>query len=170
MAREEEKELLLGDNTAANSSSGIEKESNASMKAILKDSSFMEIDDDHEDGRFSPLEGVITAPSLVRRVVSPLSSELHDASVTLLATSKSGVDGTDGGAVRTHGGGGGGSRLVMFSDDVSVVFIPRRCDYPKDLRDLLFPNKKELSRNVARNKKEFAYDGFDWRKVKEGEY
>lgn len=165
MAREEEKELL-GDNTAANSSSGVEKESNASIHAVLPDS-FMEIDD-HEDGRFSPLEGVIGAPSSVRRVVFPLYSDPRDASVTLVTTSKSGVDGTDGDAVRTVGGGG--SRLVVFSEDVSVVFIPRRCDYPKDLRDLLYPNRKDFSRNVARNKKEFAYDGFDWRKVKEGEY
>lgn len=62
----------------------------------------------------------------------------------------------------------GGHRLVGFSDNVSVIFIPRRCDYPKDLRDQLFPNKREISRNAARNMKEFASDGFDWRNVKEG--
>lgn len=60
-------------------------------------------------------------------------------------------------------------RLVRFSEDVSIICIPRRCDYPKDLRNLLFSNKKELSKNVARNLKEFASDGFDWRNVKEGE-
>jgi hypothetical protein len=59
-------------------------------------------------------------------------------------------------------------RLVAFSEDISIIFIPRRCDYPEDLRRLIFPNKKELSKNVARNMKEFASEGFDWRKVKEG--
>ena len=66
--------------------------------------------------------------------------------------------------------GNGNRRLVGFSDNVSVMFIPRRCDYPRDLREQLFPNKREIARNAARNMKEYAAEGFDWRKVKEGRY
>ena len=58
--------------------------------------------------------------------------------------------------------------MVGFSDDVSVRIIPRRCDYPKEVRRIIFPNRKELSSNAARNMIEFEYEGFDWRNVKEG--
>jgi hypothetical protein len=57
--------------------------------------------------------------------------------------------------------------LVGFSESVSVFFIPRRCDYPEDLKRTIFPSRKELSINAARNMMEFASDGCDWRKAKE---
>ena len=89
------------------------------------------------------------------RVVSPLECSMEPLKGTV--------------APEEIGDRAGGHRLVGFSDNVSVVFIPRRSDYPKDLRERLFPNKKEISRNAARNMKEYAAEGFDWRKVKEGE-
>jgi hypothetical protein len=58
---------------------------------------------------------------------------------------------------------------VDFSEAVSVFFIPRRSDYPKDLKRSLFPSKREISANAARNMLEFASEEFDWRRVVEDE-
>jgi hypothetical protein len=59
--------------------------------------------------------------------------------------------------------------LVRFSEAVAVFFIPRRSDYPEELRRSMFLSKKEISANAARNMLEFASEGFDWRKVAEDE-
>lgn len=59
--------------------------------------------------------------------------------------------------------------VVGFSEAVSVFYIPRRSDYPEDLKRSLFPSKGEMSMNVARNMSEFASEGYDWRRVIEDE-
>jgi hypothetical protein len=85
----------------------------------------------------------------------------HECTTTT-ATSNPCNDDSDDARCRYH-------RLsVGFSDDVSVRIIPRRCDYPEELRRTIFPNRKEISSNAARNMMEFEYEGFDWRNVKEG--
>jgi hypothetical protein len=89
------------------------------------------------------------------RVVSPLECSMEHSKATAAASA-------------LRGRRSSCRRLVGFSDEVSVFLIPRRSDYPKDLRDQLFSNKREISRNAARNMKEYASEGFDWRKVKEG--
>jgi hypothetical protein len=58
---------------------------------------------------------------------------------------------------------------VEFSEAVAVFFIPRRSDYPEDQKRSMFPSKREISANAARNMLEFASDGFDWRKATEDE-
>lgn len=56
---------------------------------------------------------------------------------------------------------------IQFKQDVSVVEIPSRREYPKPLRRQLWTNCKELRMNGERNALEFAADYYDWRYCRE---
>ena len=63
----------------------------------------------------------------------------------------------------------GGSGGVMFDKNVSVLLIPTRKEYPSDLRESLWLDRREYKANKARNLKEFEAEGFDWRNVTDDE-
>ena len=74
----------------------------------------------------------------------------------------------------TRGGGGGGiggtgtgtgSGTVVFDKNVSVILIPTRKEYPSELRNSLWLDRKEHKLNKERNLIEFEAEGFDWRNV-----
>ena len=61
---------------------------------------------------------------------------------------------------------GGGTGLgVVFDKNVSVILIPTRKEYPSELRNSLWLDRKEHKINKARNLIEFEAEGFDWRNV-----
>ena len=58
-------------------------------------------------------------------------------------------------------------RRVSLHNDVAVVPIPSRTDYPSLMRQRIWSSASELYQNAARNTIEFAAEGFDWRRVAE---
>jgi len=56
-------------------------------------------------------------------------------------------------------------RRVSLHNDVVVVPIPHRTEYPTMVRERIWSSASELYQNATRNTIEFASEGFDWRNV-----
>jgi hypothetical protein len=60
-------------------------------------------------------------------------------------------------------------RRVSLHNDVAVVPIPSRTDYPSLVKSRIWSSATELYQNAARNSIEFASEGWNWRNVTEDE-
>lgn len=60
-------------------------------------------------------------------------------------------------------------RRVSLHDDVAVIPIPMRCEYPDKIRKRIWSSASELYQNATRNTIEFAAEGFKWRNVADDE-
>ncbi|KAL7515544.1 hypothetical protein ACHAXN_013427 [Cyclotella atomus] len=60
-------------------------------------------------------------------------------------------------------------RRVSLHNDVAVVPIPSRTDYPSLVKARIWSSATELYQNAARNSIEFASEGWNWRNVTEDE-
>jgi len=60
-------------------------------------------------------------------------------------------------------------RRVSLHNDVTVLPIPSRLDYPPLIKQRLWSSATELYQNAARNSVEFASEGWNWRNVTEDE-
>lgn len=60
-------------------------------------------------------------------------------------------------------------RKVSLRNDVAVVPIPMRGEYPDRVKERLWSSASELYLNAARNSIEFASEGWNWRNVTEDE-
>lgn len=58
-------------------------------------------------------------------------------------------------------------RRIQFNEDVHVMPIPTRTEYSSRVKQRLWSGHSELYANAQRNSIEFAYEGWDWRSVKE---
>lgn len=58
-------------------------------------------------------------------------------------------------------------RRVSLHNDVLVIPIPMRTEYPPLIRERLWSSARELYQNAARNTLEFAAEGFEWRNATE---
>ncbi|GAX13753.1 hypothetical protein FisN_30Lh039 [Fistulifera solaris] len=58
---------------------------------------------------------------------------------------------------------------LQFNETVTVVAIPMRNEYCRQVRSKLWSNRLELQQNIARNVVEFAAEGWNWRTVVEDE-
>uniref|UniRef100_A0A7S4T5C5 Uncharacterized protein n=1 Tax=Ditylum brightwellii TaxID=49249 RepID=A0A7S4T5C5_9STRA len=58
---------------------------------------------------------------------------------------------------------------VTFSDNVTVYPTPHQSTYPPSVHSSIWPRAGEISRNISRNKLEFAYDGHNWKEATEEE-
>jgi hypothetical protein len=56
-------------------------------------------------------------------------------------------------------------RRVSLHNDVAVVPIPSRTDYPSMVKARIWSSATELYQNAARNSFEFASEGWNWRNV-----
>eukprot|EP00569_Conticribra_weissflogii_P004342 CAMPEP_0171342272 /NCGR_PEP_ID=MMETSP0878-20121228/13879_1 /TAXON_ID=67004 /ORGANISM="Thalassiosira weissflogii, Strain CCMP1336" /LENGTH=333 /DNA_ID=CAMNT_0011844897 /DNA_START=309 /DNA_END=1310 /DNA_ORIENTATION=- len=61
-------------------------------------------------------------------------------------------------------------RRVVLSNNVAVIPIPMRTEYPDAIRPLIWSSAVELYENAARNSIEFAAEGWNWRTVTDDEY
>ncbi|KAL7465210.1 hypothetical protein ACHAXS_005540 [Conticribra weissflogii] len=61
-------------------------------------------------------------------------------------------------------------RRVTLRDDVAVIPIPMRTEYPDAIRARIWSSAVELYENAARNSIEFAAEGWNWRTVTDDEY
>jgi hypothetical protein len=57
--------------------------------------------------------------------------------------------------------------LISFQETVSVRLIPNRSAYSAQLKSCLWSDRREIQTNAARNRVEFAAEGFDWKNVTE---
>lgn len=62
-----------------------------------------------------------------------------------------------------------GGRRVSFAPTVAVRPIPHSSELSPVQRQRMYATTAEVRRNRARNRKEFRYDGFDWRAATEEE-
>jgi hypothetical protein len=60
-----------------------------------------------------------------------------------------------------------GRRKIQFNEDVNVMPIPMRTEYSSRIKKRLWSGNSEIFANAQRNTLEFAYEGWDWRSVKE---
>lgn len=58
-------------------------------------------------------------------------------------------------------------RKVSFDSTVKGVTIPSRFSYSNRTRINLWSSTEDIQQNLARNEKEYSYDGNDWRTAKE---
>ena len=58
-------------------------------------------------------------------------------------------------------------RRVSLHNDVTVIPVPTRADYPPPVRAQLWNSAAELHFNAMRNAVEFAAEGFEWRRAVE---
>ncbi|GAX21839.1 hypothetical protein FisN_30Hh039 [Fistulifera solaris] len=58
---------------------------------------------------------------------------------------------------------------LQFNESVTVMAIPMRNEYSRQVRSKLWSNRLELQQNAARNVVEFAAEGWNWRTVVEDE-
>ena len=58
-------------------------------------------------------------------------------------------------------------RGVTFNEQVRVLPIPPIEDYTPEQRYRMYANRFELRENKARNKREYEFDGHDWRNATE---
>jgi len=56
---------------------------------------------------------------------------------------------------------------ITFNDTVTVLPIPMRSEYSERVKHRIWSSRMEIHENAARNKIEFAADGWDWRNVTE---
>ena len=56
---------------------------------------------------------------------------------------------------------------VLFNDSITVYPVFQACAYPEDMQLRLYTNHFELRENKIENKKEYGFDGYDWRKATE---
>jgi len=61
----------------------------------------------------------------------------------------------------------GSKKGVSFNEDVRVLPIPDASCYTSTQRKKMYANSQEVRSNKIRNKKEFRYDGYDWRNATE---
>ena len=94
-------------------------------------------------------------PALVRSSSGSLSSLETDDTMS----SRSG--GSDDDAAKTV------TKGVTFNETVRVMPIPPLTAYTAEQRFKMYANRFELKENKARNKKEFQFDGYNWRNATE---
>ena len=58
-------------------------------------------------------------------------------------------------------------RKVSFDSTVKATTIPSRSSYSKRVRTKLWSSSEDIVNNAIRNEFEFAFDGNDWRKIRE---
>ncbi|KAL7527876.1 hypothetical protein ACHAXR_002178 [Thalassiosira sp. AJA248-18] len=59
---------------------------------------------------------------------------------------------------------------VSFNEQVRVLPIPPISAYTHEQRFRMYANRFELRENKMRNKKEYEFDGYDWRNATEENY
>ncbi|KAL9180960.1 hypothetical protein ACHAXT_009765 [Thalassiosira profunda] len=97
-------------------------------------------------------------PGMVRSNSGSLSSDTETE-----AMSESDDDASDEGSMEDAPPAKG----VTFNEQVRVLPIPPLAAYTHDQRYRMYANRFELRENKLRNKKEYEFDGFDWRNVTE---
>eukprot|EP00970_Alexandrium_tamarense_P020104 scaffold14846_cov207-Alexandrium_tamarense.AAC.4 len=107
-------------------------------------------------------------PGMVRSTSGSLSSTTSDGDDTMSTTESSDDASTDeasssNSATNTRPPIKG----VSFNERVRVMPIPPISTYTIEQRFRMYANRFELRENKARNKKEYAYDGYDWRMATE---
>ena len=58
-------------------------------------------------------------------------------------------------------------RKVSFDSTVKTTTIPARNSYSERIRTKLWSNSEDIMDNAIRNELEFAFDGHDWKKIRE---
>lgn len=105
------------------------------------------------------VEGYEAPPHMVRADSGSLSNS--DADDTM-SNSSGGSDDDDAGNDNTAVPKG-----VTFNETVRVMPIPPISAYTDEQRFRMYANRFELRENKVRNKKEFQFDGYDWRNATE---
>lgn len=72
----------------------------------------------------------------------------------------------------SHGGSSSGSSTptkkgVSFNDSVRILPVPHASTYSSVQRRKMYSSSMEVRQNKIRNKKEYRYDGYDWRNATE---
>jgi hypothetical protein len=98
----------------------------------------------------------LSLPAMVRSNSGSLSSSDTDDNMS----SSSASDGSDD-------DNGKASKGVTFNETVRVMPIPPLTAYSAEQRFRMYANRFELRENKVRNKKEFQFDGYDWRNATE---
>ena len=101
------------------------------------------------------IEGYDPLPSMVRSISGSLSSSDTDDAMS----SSSGGPDDDAAKVVSRG--------VTFNETVRVMPIPPLTAYTPEQRFRMYANRFELRENKLRNKKEYQFDGYDWRNATE---
>lgn len=58
---------------------------------------------------------------------------------------------------------------IRFNDEVTVVTIPSHSEYSDGIKKIIWSNSEEIKQNAQRNRREFAAEGWNWKKVLEEE-
>jgi hypothetical protein len=96
-------------------------------------------------------------PAMVRSNSGSLSSSDTDDTMSSSSGASDGSDDDNGKA----------SKGVTFNETVRVMPIPPLSAYSAEQRFRMYANRFELRENKIRNKKEFQFDGYDWRNATE---
>lgn len=96
-----------------------------------------------------------TLPAMIRANSGSLSSSDADDS---MSSSSGGSEDDAGKKV---------ARCVTFNESVRVMPIPPLESYTAEQRFKMYANRFELRENKLRNKKEFQFDGYNWRHATE---
>jgi hypothetical protein len=94
-------------------------------------------------------------PAMVRSNSGLLSTSDTDDT---MSSSSGGSDDDTGKAI---------AKGVTFNETVRVMPIPPLTSYTAEQRFRMYANRFELRENKLRNKKEFQFDGYDWRNATE---
>ena len=104
--------------------------------------------------------------SMGGKVIDPLPAIVPSSSGSLSSletddTMSSSSGGSDDDAAKTV------TKGVTFNETVRVMPIPPLAAYTAEQRFKMYANRFELRENKARNKKEFQFDGYNWRNATE---
>lgn len=110
-----------------------------------------------EDNKLTP-----TIPDLVRVPSSDSESDSDDDDESILPSSSSTIDDENDSIKQPTPRKG-----VSFSPNVQIQPIPHVSTLSSTQRRRMYSSSDEVRRNKIRNKKEYRYDGYDWRNVTE---
>lgn len=137
-----------------------------------------EIDDAQNDSPSEPTTDSHSIFSFSRmNYMNPIRSwstsgkVIEDDSMPAMVRSNSGsLSSSDTDDTMSSGSGSSDDKVtkgVTFNETVRVMPIPPLTAYTAEQRFRMYANRFELRENKIRNKKEFQFDGYDWRNATE---